>query len=157
MSQGQEPSENLQALSQQLEELDQVQAQLQSQLEGTRALKDEVDEAIDALGELDTGSTVQVPLGGDAYVRAEIVDIDEVIVDVGADYAVEQPRDDAVDVLEGKRDQLEETIEQLQESLDDVTEDIQEVESHAQQLRQQMIQQQAQQLGGGGGLGGGSS
>ena len=157
MSQGQEPGQNLQALSQQLQELDQVQAQLETQREATEALRNEVEDAIEALGELETGSTVQVPLGGDAYVRAEIVDIDEVIVDVGADYAVEQPQGDAVEVLEGKRDQLEETIDELDENLEEVNQDIQEVETHAQQLRQQMLQQQQGQQLGGGGLGGGSS
>ena len=156
MSQGQEPGQNLQALSQQLQELDQVQSQLQTQLEATRVMREEVGEAIEALDELDTGSTVQVPLGGDAYVRAEIIDIDEVIVDVGADYAVEQPQDDAVEVLEDKREQIDETIEQIEASLDEVNEDIQQIETHAQQLRQQQLQQQSQQLGGGG-LGGGSS
>lgn len=150
MSQGPEAGQHLQALSQQLQELDQVQAQLQTQLEASRALLQDVEEAIDALDELDTGSTVQVPLGGDAYVRAEIVDIEEVIVDVGADYAVERPRDGAVEILEEKRDRLETTVDELEENLGEVSADIQQVQGQAQQLRQQLLQQQSQQLGGAG-------
>ena len=150
MSQGQGPGQNLQAVSQQLQELDQVQAQLQTQLQSAQALKQEIAGAIEALEQLDTGSTVQVPLGGDAYVRAEIADIDEVIVDIGANYSVEQSQDRAVDTLEEKRNQLDSDIENLRENLQEVGENIQAVESQAEQIQQQLYQQQAQQMGGAG-------
>lgn len=150
MSQGQDASTALQQLSTQLEELGAVRDQLQTQLEATQTQRTEVVSAIETLDELDSGSTVQVPLGGEAYVRAEVIDIDEVIVSLGADYAAEHTRDGAIDALERRTDQLDEQIEEIQESLSEVSSDIEEVESQAQQVRQQMAQQQAQQLGGAG-------
>ncbi len=150
MSQGQDASTALQQLSSQLEELGAVRDQLQTQLEATQTQRTEVESAIETLDELDSGSTVQVPLGGEAYVRAEVIDIEEVIVSLGADYAAEHTRDGAIDALERRIDQLDEQIEEIQESLSEVSSDIEEVESQAQQVRQQMAQQQAQQLGGAG-------
>ena len=150
MSQGQGPGQNLQAVSQQLQELDQVQGQLQTQMQAAQALKQEIAGAIAALEQLDTGATVQVPLGGDAYVRAEIADIDEVIVDIGADYSVEQSQERAVETLEEKRNQLDADIANLRENLQEVGDNIQAVESQAEQIQQQLYQQQAQQMGGAG-------
>lgn len=156
MSQGQEAGQHLQELSQQLQELDQVQAQLRTQLEATRVGREEVSDAIDALEELENDTVVQVPLGADTYVKARIEDIDEVIVALGAEFSAEQSREEAIDTLRTRSDQLQEQIERLEDTLSDVTSDIQQVESRAQQLRQQLLQQQAQQqqqMGGGLGLG----
>lgn len=146
MSQG-EAGQHLQELSAQLQELEQVQSQLQTQIEAAQASQQEVTEAIDALGDLETDDVVQVPLGGGAYVRATIEDIDEVIVDLGADYAAEQTRDGAIDALERRSDHIEEQIEELREGMAEIEADMDELEGRAEQLQQQMMQQQSQQLG----------
>ncbi len=148
MSQGQQAGQHLQELSQQLQELDQVQSQLRTQLEATRLGREEVRDAIDALEELESDAVVQVPLGGGTYVKARIEDIDEVIVDLGADFAAERDREDAISTLETRTDQIDEQIERLQETLSNVSANIQEVQGQAQHLRQQLLQQQSQQLGG---------
>lgn len=148
MSQGQDASQALQELSQQLQQLDEVQGQLETQLEATQEELEEINAAIQALNELESGSVVQVPLGGEAYVKAEVLDMDEVLVSLGADFAAEQDQDDAISALETRKEQVNEEIEEIQNSLSEVESDIQEVESHAQQVRQQMAQQQSQQLGG---------
>lgn len=151
MSQGQDAGQALQSLSQQLQELDAVQEQLEAQLEAVQTQKSEVNSAIDTLDELESGSTVQVPLGGDAYVKADIPDVDEIIVSLGAEFAAERSRDGAIDALEQRIENLDEQIETIQENLSEVASDIEEVEGQAQQVRQQMAQQQTQQLGGLGG------
>jgi prefoldin alpha subunit len=89
---------------------------------------------------------VQVPLGGGAYLRAEVQDIDEVIVDLGGGYAAEQDQDDAVDALERKRDVLDDRIDDVQEEIDELESESDELEEQAQQMQQQMQQQQMQQL-----------
>lgn len=151
MSQGQDANQALQTLSQQLQELDAVQDQLQTQLEALQTRKSEVQSAIDTLDDLESGSTVQVPLGGDAFIKADIPDIDEVIVSLGADFAAERTRDGAIDALEQRIRDIEEQIENVQSNLNEVASDIEEVEGQAQQVQQQMAQQQSQQLGGLGG------
>jgi len=129
----------LQELAQQLEAIDEQVQVLRGEIEELQAEKREIDEAIEALGQLESGSTVQVPLGGGAYVRAEIADIDEVVVDLGGDYAAERDRDGAVDSLETKQETLDDRI-------DEVREDIAELESESERLEERAQQAQAQQM-----------
>lgn len=129
--------EELQALEQQQEALQEEQEDLQTE-------KGKVGDAIEALGTLDTGSTVQVPLGGDAYVRAEVQDINEIIVSLGGGYAVEQPDDKAVETLESKQDSIDDRIDEINEQLSELQSEQQQLEQQAQQMQQQQMQQQMQ-------------
>ena len=60
---------------------------------------------------------MQVPLGGGAYVRATVDDVDEVIVSIGADYAAERERDGAVELLGERKDNIDERIQELNEAV----------------------------------------
>ena len=137
MSIGGDPQ--MQELSSQLEELEQHRQALQAEIESLQAQKRDVDDAIEAVENLETEMTVQVPIGGGAYVRAEIEDIDEIIVDVGADYSAERDQEGAVTTLEHKKETLDARIAEFRE-------DIQQVESQSQQIEQQVEQLQAQQM-----------
>ncbi|MFB6194858.1 MAG: prefoldin subunit alpha, partial [Haloplanus sp.] len=75
--------QQLQQLSQEMQAIEEEIEELEAEAEDLRSRQTEIDEAIEAIQTLDTGSTVQVPLGGGAYLRAEVQDIDEVIVDLG--------------------------------------------------------------------------
>jgi prefoldin alpha subunit len=139
----------LQELSDQLEAIEAQIESLETQITALRTQKGEVDEAIDAIEGLETGSTVQVPVGGGAYVRATIEDIDEVIVGLGADYAIERDQGDAVDLLKNQKDRLDDRLDELNEELAELETQEQELGQRAQQLQQQQMQQQ--------GMGGGDS
>jgi prefoldin alpha subunit len=89
---------------------------------------------------------VQVPLGGGAYLRAEVQDIDEVIVGLGGNYAAEQESDDAIDALRTKQDALDERIAEVRGEISDLEDESAELEQQAQQMQQQMQQQQMQQM-----------
>lgn len=136
----QQASQQLQLIQAQLEELTREREAIRTTLENLRG-------AMDALERLDSGSTVQVPLGGSAYVRAEIQEIDEVIVDIGAGYSAQRSQDGALSTLDER-----ETI--LEDRLETVTERIGELESEGSELERQLQQViQAQQAGGGPGSG----
>ena len=75
--------QQLQQLSQELQALDEEIEALEGEIADYREEKSDIDDAIEAIETLDTGSTVQVPLGGGAYLRAEVQDIDEVIISLG--------------------------------------------------------------------------
>jgi prefoldin alpha subunit len=138
--------QQLQQLSQELEAIDEEIAELESEVQRLRTRQTEIDEAVEAIETLDSGSTVQVPLGGGAYLRAEIQDIDEVIVDLGGGYAAEQEQDGAVDALERKKGVLDDRIEDVQGEISELEAESDEIEQQAQQMQQQMQQQQMQQL-----------
>jgi len=137
--------QELQQLSQQLQELRDEIENLEDEADSLRDDKSDIDEAIDALEALETGATIQVPVGGGAYVRAEVQDMDEVIVTLGGDYAAEQPEDDAIETLENKKDALDDRIEDVTDDIDDLENEADQLESKAQQLQQQAMQQQLQQ------------
>ena len=134
-----------QEIAQQIEELEQHRAALESEIEGLQKQKRDVDDAIEAVGTLDTGSTVQVPLGGGAYVRAEVSAIDEVIVDLGADYSAERDQDGAVSSLESKKETLDGRIEELRSEIAEIETETDDLEKRAEQLQSQQLQQLQQQ------------
>jgi prefoldin alpha subunit len=138
--------QQLQQLSQELEAIDEEISELEVEIEDLRTRQSEIDEATEAIETLDSGSTVQVPLGGGAYLRAEVQDIDEVIVDLGGGYAAEQEQDDAVDALERKRVVLDDRIDDVQDEISELEAESEEIEQQAQQMQQQMQQQQMQQM-----------
>jgi len=138
--------QQLQQLSQELEAIDEEIAELESEIEDLRNRQTEIDDAIEAVETLDSGSMVQVPLGGGAYVRAEVQDIDEVIVDLGGGYAAEQEQGEAIDALERKKGVLDDRIDDVQGEISELEAESDEIEQQAQQMQQQMQQQQMQQL-----------
>ncbi|MFB6352753.1 MAG: prefoldin subunit alpha [Halobacteriales archaeon] len=139
----------LQQMAAQKEELDQVIEVLQAQVERMRAEQREIEEAIEAIESLDSGDEVQVPLGGGAYVRAAIEDLDEIIVELGAGYAAEREESEAIAVLEGKVDRLDEQIDEAQEAITDLEAQGEELSAQAQQEYAELAARQQQ---GGGGL-----
>ncbi|MFW5999825.1 MAG: prefoldin subunit alpha [Halorubrum sp.] len=138
--------QQLQQLSQELQQLDEEIEALEAEIADYREEKADIDDAIEAIETLDTGATVQVPLGGGAYLRAEIQDIDEVIVSLGGNYSAEQEQDDAIDVLRRKQEALDDRIAETREEVDELESESDEIEQQAQQMQQQMQQQQMQQM-----------
>ena len=137
--------QQLQQLSQELEAIDQEIEELESRIQGLRQQQTEIDEAIEAINTLETGSTVQVPLGGGAYVRAEIQNIDEIIVDLGGNYAAERDQDGAISSLEAKKGTLDDRIEDLRSQIAELETHSEEIEQEAQQAQAQQMQQLQQQ------------
>lgn len=140
--------QELQQLSQQIQELDEQIETLEGNVEAIRQEQTEVDEAIDAVETLESDSVVQVPLGGGAYVRATVEDIDEVIVELGADYAAEFEREGAVDTLENKKENLDGEIDEVNAQISELEAESSQLEQKAQQMQQQAMQQQMQQMQG---------
>jgi prefoldin alpha subunit len=144
MSLGGGGQQQLQQLSQEIQAIEEEIEELEGDVATLRQEKAEIEEAKEALDVLETGSTVQVPLGGDAYVRAEVEDIDEVVVSLGGGYAAEQSSDDAADVLDEKKETLDERIGDVQGEISELDDEASQLEQQAQQAQQQMMQQQMQ-------------
>ncbi len=143
--------QELQELSSEIQALEEEREGLETELEGLRAQKLDIDDAIEALENLETGSIVQVPLGGGAFVRAEVQDVDEAIVNLGGGYAAERDQEGAVESLESKKDMIDDRIDEVNEQIREVEAESEQLEQRAQQVQQQALQQQ---MGGQGGLGG---
>ncbi|MFW6448961.1 MAG: prefoldin subunit alpha [Halobacteriota archaeon] len=131
-----EMSQQLQVLQAQIEELTREREALRANLE-------DLDGAVDALERLDSGATVQVPLGGNAYVRATIEDVDEVLVDIGGGFSAERSREGAIDTLEERQAVVEERIGAITERLGELESETGDLERQLQQLVAAQQQQQA--------------
>ncbi len=138
----------MQELAAQLEELEQHQEAVEAEIQSLQDEKRDIDEAIEALDELESGATVQVPLGGGAYVRAEVQDIDEVVVTLGADYAAERDREGAVSTLESKQETLDDRIDGLRSDMAELENETEKLEQRIEQARAQQMQQMQQQQDG---------
>ncbi|SEO58101.1 prefoldin alpha subunit [Halogranum amylolyticum] len=138
--------QQLQQLSQELQAIDEEIDEVEGEIQDLETEKNEIDEAVEAIETLETGSTVQVPLGGGAYLRADVQNIDEVVVSLGGGYAAEQEQGDAIEALHRRQDLLDEQIAELRGEVEGLEEESQELEQQAQQMQQQMQQQQMQQM-----------
>jgi prefoldin alpha subunit len=138
----------MQELAAQLEELEQHQEAVEAEIQSLQDEKRNIDEAIEALDELESGATVQVPLGGGAHVRAEVQDIDEVVVTLGADYAAERDREGAVSTLESKQETLDDRINGLRSDMAELENETEKLEQRIEQARAQQMQQMQQQQDG---------
>ena len=136
----------LQQLAEEIQAIEEQVEALEGEIEGLQDEKLEIDEAIEALELLDSGDTVQVPLGGDAYVRAEVQDIDEIIVSLGGGYAAEREQDGAIDTLEQKKETLDDRIDEIRSDIAELESESQELEEQAQQMQQQQMQQHMAQM-----------
>ena len=142
---GGQGQQQLQQLSQELQAIDAEIEGIDAEIEEYRQEQRDIDDAKEALETLDSGSTVQVPLGGGAFVRAEIADIDEVIVSLGGGYAAEREEEGAISSLETKKDTIDERIEELQAQVSELDSEAEQLEQQAQQMQQQQMQQMMQQ------------
>lgn len=135
----------LQEVAQQLEEIEERREGLEAEIERLNAKKQEIDEAIEAIEAIETGSTVQVPLGGGAYARTEIANLDEIVVELGGGYAAERDEEGAVKTLETKKDTFDERIGDVEAEIETLESESAELEERAQQLQSQQLQQMQQQ------------
>ncbi|MEF8814851.1 MAG: prefoldin subunit alpha [Halovenus sp.] len=134
----------LQQVAEEIEELEQHKEAIREEIEGLQAEKREIDEAVEAVEEIESGATVQVPLGGGAYVRAEVADIDEIIVELGADYAAEREQEGAISSLKAKKETLDSRIEDLRSDIAEIETETEKLEEQAEQMQAQQMQQMQQ-------------
>ena len=137
--------DGMRELQERIEAIEQQVETLRAEVESLRVEQTEIDEAIEAVGEIETGDTVQVPLGGGAYVRAEVQDIDEITVTLGADYAAERDREGAVTTLESKRETLDDRIDELRSDMAELESETEKLQQRIEQARTQQMQQLQQQ------------
>ena len=139
--------EELQQLSQQIQAVESQLESIQVEIQNLRARRGDIDEAVEAIESLETGSTVQVPVGGGAFVRATVDDIDEVIVNIGAEYAAERGQDGAVSLLQERKGLIADRIDELNDAAAQLRSQGEELSQEAQQRLSQL---QAERSGGGG-------
>ncbi len=141
MSLGGGANDELRELSEQLQALEEQIEALEAEQETLRDRKSRIDEAIDAIDRLETGSAVQVPVADEAYIHAEITDADRITVDLGGGYAAERDADGAVDTLQNRKEIVDDRIAEIGDRIDDLEDESDDLEDRAVAVQQQQMQQ----------------
>lgn len=140
--------QQLEQLSAQLQQLEEQRQALSGEVERLRNLQGEITEAVDALETIETDSKLQVPVGGGAFVKATVEDVDEVIVRLGGGFAAERDREGAIETLTHRRELLSDRTDELREVIEEVESNITSIEGSARELRTRLQQQVQQELRG---------
>lgn len=93
---------------------------LQQRLQQVLAAVSELRLAQQSLGDLkkvESGTNLLVPVGGGAFINAEMGGIDNVVVGIGADVSVEMQYDDAVKDVNGRLAEMEKAQASIEEQL----------------------------------------
>ena len=122
-------SRDVQALQAYLNEYGQQAEVLSRQLDFMERQRMESMAAIDALKTLATEkqSVILVPIGGGTTIRAQIIDPDNVLVNIGADVVIKRKNTEAIGFLEDRIKELEVLEKRVGDSLEQVRGQINEI------------------------------
>ena len=103
-----------------LQALEQAISDLQNRAAALRALIGEYDGAIQLLEELKGRSSalkVLIPIGGGNFLRAEIREIEEVHVSLGAGVMIRKPLKEGYELIKQRRERLSQTLKAHEEAV----------------------------------------
>jgi len=109
----------------------------------------EAKETMKKYEEEEEGTKIMVPIGANSYVHSKISDNDEVLIGLGAGLSAERKIDEAIDIIERKKDKINENKKELEEQIETMTENAQELEQELREEYQELQKQQQQAQGGG--------
>lgn len=134
-------------LQQQLEALEEYDEQIDEQIEELNTTQNAIEELSDG----EEGAHMFSPIGSGAFAMTEVADTDKVLVDLGADTYAKKSVDDAISLLDERKEELRDSKKRIQEQREEMQDRLVELLPKLQQIQQQMGGGQGQ--AGPGGLG----
>jgi len=113
---------------------------LQQQANLVQASVDDVDNALKALGALESqevGHELLVPIGGASFVHATLAKPGAVIVGLGAGVSVERNLADAKAIFQTRRTELEKVLAETTEAMNQVANELMRLQQEAQKYQGQ--------------------
>ncbi|MFH0927157.1 MAG: prefoldin subunit alpha [Candidatus Micrarchaeota archaeon] len=105
---------------------------LQGQIDMVQGAVTDLNATIDTLKNIKKAKEgTIVPVGSGAYISCKEVDIETILVSVGAGFILKKNVKDAVEILEGRRVQASDSLEKAQKALLSVNESLQEINARA--------------------------
>ena len=86
------------------------------------------------LEKVESNTPILVPVGGDAYVNAQLGEINKVIVNLGANVSVEMKLEDALKDIEERLSEIEKSFEVVQTQLGQILNQMQQHQNMANKL-----------------------
>lgn len=106
----------LQMMQGSAEMLQQRLAILQSAISDLNVAK----ESLRALKEVEEGDPILVPTGGGAFVNANLGDLNEILVNIGADVSIEMSPEDAEEDFSSRLEEVEKASQSVQQQLQQI-------------------------------------
>ncbi|HIP17413.1 MAG TPA: prefoldin subunit alpha [Methanothermococcus okinawensis] len=137
-------NEEIQKQLYQLELYNQQVNKLQEELEKIELMRLEVLKSIESMDELKNSKELLVPLGGGAFVKAEVVDCEKIIVGAGADVFVEKSTSEVVQDFKKYAEELNNAEVMLKEQISKTISVIKKLQNDLESKAQMMEQQPSQ-------------
>jgi prefoldin alpha subunit len=116
---------------------------LQQRLQVVLASVSELRLAKQSLGDLkdiESGSNLLVPVGGAAFIKASLGDIDKVVVGIGADVSLEMEYDDAIKDVDERLQEMEKAQNSIEQQLGQIMTQLEAHQSVAERLSAEIQQ-----------------
>ena len=110
---------------------------IKQQIELIQATMAEVDALSNTLDDLNGEKAVEafVPVGAGSFIKGELKDTDEIIISIGAGYAIKKDAEGAKAIIAGQRKDLEDSLDKMLANLQQVTDIIATLQGQAQQIQ----------------------
>ncbi len=125
--------------------------QLNSQVEAFQNQLDFIDELIEGhnqakktmekYSEKEQGSQLLVPIGANSFIQSKVGDNDKVLIGLGADVSAEKEVNEAMDIVEERKKEFEDTKADLEEDFNEMKNQAQELEQEVRQEYQELQSQ----------------
>ena len=116
---------------------------LQQRLQVVLASVSELRLAKQSLGDLkdiESGSNLLVPVGGAAFIKANLGEVEKVVVGIGADVSLEMPYEDAVKDVDERLQEMEKAQTSIEQQLGQIMAQLEAHQSMAERLSAEIQQ-----------------
>ena len=110
---------------------------ISQQIELIQASIGEVDALSNTLDDLNGEKSVEafVPVGAGSFIKGELKDTDEIIISIGAGYAIKKDAEGAKKIIAGQKKDLEDSLDKMLANLQQVTDILANLQGQAQQIQ----------------------
>ena len=110
---------------------------IRQQIELIQASISEVDALSSTLDDLNGEKAVEafVPVGAGSFIKGELKDTDEIIISIGAGYAIKKDAEGAKKIIAGQKKDLEDSLDKMLANLQQVTDILANLQGQAQQIQ----------------------
>lgn len=143
---------NQQELRQKVNRLESLNQQLESFKEQIEFIDEKIEEhekakkTMKAYSEKEEGADLLVPVGGSSFLQSKVGANSKVIIDLGADVSAEKEVDEAIEILEKRKQEFEEKKEDVEEEHDELEQESQELEQEVRKEYQELQSQGQAQM-----------
>ena len=110
---------------------------IRQQIELIQSSIAEVDALSNTLDDLNGEKSVEafVPVGAGSFIKGELKDTDEIIISIGAGYAIKKDAEGAKVILAGQKKDLEDSLDKMLANVQQITDILAALQGQAQQIQ----------------------